>query len=43
MFKLDFKKAEEQGIKLPTSTGAQKNQESSEKTSTSALFTMSSL
>ena len=31
MFKLDFKKAEEQGIKLPTSTGPQKNQESSGK------------
>ena len=40
MFKLDLEKAEEQEIKLPTSTGSQKKQESSRKTSTSALLTM---
>ena len=39
MFKLDFKKAEETEIKLPTSTGSSKNQESSRKTSVSALLT----
>ena len=38
MFKLDSKKAEEQEIKLPTSTGSQKKQESSRKTSTTALL-----
>ena len=41
MFKLDFEKTEEPEIKLPTSTGSSKNQESSRKTSTSALLTMS--
>ena len=41
MFKLDWEKAEEPEIKLPTSTGSWKNQESSRKTSTSALLTMS--
>ena len=41
MFKLDLGKAEEPEIKLPTSTGSLKNQESSRKTSTSALLTMS--
>ena len=41
MFKLDLEKAEEQGIKLPTSVGSLKKQESSRKTSTSALLTMS--
>ena len=40
MFKLDFVKAEEPEIKLPTSTGSSKKQESSRKTSTSALWTM---
>ena len=40
MFKLDLKKAEEPEIKLPTSTGSSKKQESSRKTSISALLTM---
>ena len=40
MFKLDLEKAEEPEIKLPTSAGSLKNQESSGKTSTSALLTM---
>ena len=40
MFKLDFVKAEELEIKLPTSIGSSKNQESSRKTSTSALLPM---
>ena len=40
MFKLDFKKAEEPGIKLPTSIESSKKQESSRKTSTSAPLTM---
>ena len=35
-----FRKAEEPEIKLPTSVGASKKQESSRKTSTSALLTM---
>ena len=39
MFKLDLEKAEEPEIKLPTSTGSLKKQESSRKTSTSALLT----
>ena len=39
MFKLDLEKAEEPEIKLPTSSGSSKNQESSRKTSTSALLT----
>ena len=34
-----FKKAEEPEIKLPTSVGSSKKQESSRKTSTSALLT----
>ena len=38
-FKLDLEKAEEPEIKLPTSTGSSKKQESSRKTSTSALLT----
>ena len=38
MFKLDLEKAQEPEIKLPTSTGSQKKQESSRKTSISALF-----
>ena len=40
IFKLDLEKAEEPEIKLPTSPGSQKKQESSSKTSTSALLTM---
>ena len=39
MFKLDLEKAEEPEIKLPTSVGSYKKQESSRKTSTSALLT----
>ena len=39
MFKLDLEKAEEPEIKLPTFTGSSKKQESSRKTSTSALLT----
>ena len=39
-FKLDLEKAEESEIKLPTSVGSLKKQESSRKTSTSALLTM---
>ena len=40
MFKLDLEKAEDPEIKLPTSAESLKNQESSRKTSTSALLTM---
>ena len=40
MFKLDLEKAEEPEIKLPTSTGSLKKQESPRKTSISALLTM---
>ena len=40
MFKLVLEKAEEPEIKLPTSTGSSKKQESSRKTSISALLTM---
>ena len=36
MFKLDSEKAEEPEIKLPTSVGSSKKQETSRKTSTSA-------
>ena len=39
-YKLDLEKAEEPEIKLPTSVGSSKKQESSRKTSTSALLTM---
>ena len=39
MFKLVLEKAEEPDIKLPTSAGSLKKQESSRKTSTSALLT----
>ena len=39
MFKLDLEKAEEPEIKLPISIGSSKKQESSRKTSTSALLT----
>ena len=40
MFKLDLEKAEEPEIKLPTFVGPSKKQESSRKTSVSALLTM---
>ena len=40
MFKLVLEKAEEPEIKLPTSVGLSKRQESSRKTSISALLTM---
>ena len=40
MFKLDLEKAEESEIKLPTSAGSWKKQESYRKTSISALLTM---
>ena len=40
VFKLGLEKAEEPDIKLPTSTGSSKKQESSRKTSISALLTM---
>ena len=40
MFKLVLEKAEEPEIKLPTSAGSGKKQESSRKTSFSALLTM---
>ena len=39
MLKLDLEKAEEAEIKLPTSVGSLKEEESSRKTSTSALST----
>ena len=42
-FKLDLEKAEEPEIKLPTSAGSLKKQESSRKTSISALLTMPNL
>ena len=41
MFKLDLEKAEEPEIKLPTSAGLPKKQESSRRTSSFALLTMS--
>ena len=40
MFKPDLEKAEEPEIQLPISIGSSKKQESSRKTSTSALLTM---
>ena len=40
MYKWDLEKAEESEIKLPTSTGSQKKQENSRKTSTSASLTI---
>ena len=40
MFKLDLERAEEPENKLPTSLGSSKKQESSRKTSTSALLTL---
>ena len=39
MFKLDLEKAEEPEIKLPTSDGSSKNEESPRKASISALLT----
>ena len=39
MFKVDLEKAEEPEIKLPTSAGSSKKQESSRKISTSVLLT----
>ena len=41
MFKLDLENVEKPEIKLPTFTGSSKKQESSRKTSISALLTMS--
>ena len=43
MFKLDLEKAEEPEIKLPTSTGSWKKQESSRKISTALLTTPKTL
>ena len=43
MFKLDFEKAEEPEMKLPTSAGSTKKQESFRKTPISALLTTSKL
>ena len=40
MFKLVLEKAEEPAIKIPTTAGSLKKQESSRETSTSALLTM---
>ena len=40
VFKVDLEKAEEPEIKLPTSVGSWKKQESSRKTSISALLTI---
>ena len=40
MFKLHLEKAEEPEIKMPTSVGSSKKQETSRKTSTSVLLTM---
>ena len=40
MFKLDLEKVEEPETKLPAASGSQKKQDSSRKTSTSALLTM---
>ena len=40
MFKVDLEKAEGLEVKLPTSAGSPKKQESSRKTSISALLTM---
>ena len=40
IFKLDLEQAEESGIKFPTSAGSSKKQESSRKTSVSALLPM---
>ena len=40
MFKVDLEEAEEPEVKLPTSVGSLKKEESSRRTSTSALLTM---
>ena len=40
MYKLNLEKAQEPEIKLPTATGSSKKQESSRKTSISALLTI---
>ena len=40
MFRLELEKAEEPEIKLSTTAGSQKKQETCRKTSTSALLTM---
>ena len=40
MFKMDLEKADKPEIKVPTSAGSLKKQESSRKTSISALLTM---
>ena len=40
IFKVDLEKAEEPEVKLPTSDGSLKKQESSKKTSNSVLLTM---
>ena len=40
MFKMDLEKAEQPDIKLPTSIGSSKKQESSRKPTTSILLTM---
>ena len=40
MFKLDLEEAEEPEIKLPTSAGSSKKQQTSRKTSTSAFLTV---
>ena len=40
IFKLNLEKAEKPEMKLPTSIGSSKKQESSRKTSTSALLTI---
>ena len=40
MYEVDLEKAEEPEIELPTSAGTLKKQESSRKTSTSALLAM---
>ena len=42
LYKLDLEKAEEPGMKLPTSTGSQKKQENSRKTSSTLLTTLKS-
>ena len=41
MFQMDLEKAEEPETKLPTSVGSSRKQETSRKTSTSAILTMS--
>ena len=43
MFKLDLEKAKKPEIKLPSSSGSQKNQRNTEKTSTSSLTVLKPL